>query len=98
MLHIVNLIPYGKENAITRTALCNITGLTDRDVRRRIAEDRKTSVILSVDGGKGYFRPTETEFEEVEVWIKKETARAKSTFEGLKAARDSVKKYGGCVL
>lgn len=91
MLKIVNLIPFGKENAITRTALCNITGLVDREVRRKIAEERRDHVILSVDGGKGYFRPTAEERKDVEIWLKRETARAKSTFGGMKAARAMVK-------
>lgn len=87
MLKIVNLIPFGKDNAITRTALCNITGLADREVRRKIAEERRDNVILSVDDGKGYFHPTCNEKKEVEIWLKKEKNRGISVFKAMKAAQ-----------
>ena len=91
MLNIVNLIPYGKANAISRVSLRNITGLSDRSVRHMIAEARTETIILSVDDGKGYFRPTKDELEEVQVWIKKETARANSTLKSIDSAREILK-------
>jgi len=92
MQNIVNHIPFGKQNAITRLELANITNLTDREVRRLISEARKETVILSVYGGKGYFRPTKDERREVEKWLRKEHSRAVSTFKAMKAARNFVKR------
>lgn len=91
MLNIVNLIPYGKANAISRVSLRNITGLSDRNVRHLIAEARTDTIILTVDNGKGYFRPTKDELEEIQVWLKKETARANSTFKSIESAREILK-------
>ena len=90
MLNIINLIPYGKENAISRTSLCYITGLSDRAVRDCIAEARNDWVILSVKDGKGYFRPTEEEKNDVEVWIKIESARASSINKSLYTAKKMI--------
>lgn len=90
MLNIVNLIPFGRENAISRTALANITGLSDRAVRDLIAEARNDTVIISATDGKGYFRPTEKEKADVEAWIKIETARANSVTKAIAKAKDMI--------
>lgn len=92
MQNIVKHIPFGKQNAITRMELANITNLTDREVRRLISEARTETVILSVYGGKGYFRPTQEEKTEVEKWLRREHNRAVSTFKAMKAARIFVKR------
>lgn len=54
-------IPVGRDNAITRHRLCEITGQNDRTVRQQIAElrakdDGSDMVIVSVSNGRGYFR------------------------------------------
>lgn len=49
-----DMIPYGRENAISRPELCEMTGLLDRQVRRQIAElraedsDRQCGIIARV--------------------------------------------------
>ncbi len=91
MLNIVNIIPFGKDNAISRTALCHITGLSDRAVRDAIADARNEHVILSVRDGKGYFRPTEEEKKDVEIWLKIEASRANSINKAMETARKMVK-------
>lgn len=53
-------IPVGKENAISRRDLCRITGLSDRQVRREIAQLRLQDfdddmVIVSTYRGRGYY-------------------------------------------
>lgn len=54
-------IPVGRDNAITRQRLCEITGQNDRTVRHQISElrakdDGSDMVIVSVSNGRGYFR------------------------------------------
>lgn len=55
------MIPFGRENAISRKDLAAISGLTDRAVRREIAElravdDGTDEVIVSLSNGHGYYR------------------------------------------
>lgn len=89
-MNIVELIPYGKENAISRSDLCNKTGLSDRLVRRQIAKKRRDYVILNLQDGKGYYRPTDKA--DIEIYIRQETARAKSIFWTLRAARNELRR------
>lgn len=54
------MIPVGRENAISRRDLCRITGLSDRQVRREIAQLRLKDfgddlVIVSTSRGRGYY-------------------------------------------
>ena len=53
---ILDAIPWGKENAITRPALAARTGWPDRAVRRSIEELRRAHIILNDQDGKGYYR------------------------------------------
>ena len=58
-MNIVDYIPYGKENAITRAQLCNLTGLKDRVMRKCLEAARKETIILNAQDGKGYYRSDE---------------------------------------
>ena len=55
---IIEYIPFGRENAITRRRLCHLTGLKDRDVRGQIQKEAEKDPILSRSDGRGYYRPT----------------------------------------
>ena len=52
---ITDFIPYGKENAVSREYLANMTGLDDRTVRELIEKARKDVPIISLK--KGYYLP-----------------------------------------
>lgn len=95
MVEIVNIIPFGKENAISRKELTRITGLDDRTVRELISEARTEVVILSAYDGTGYFRPTEAEKKEAEIWLNKEKHRAISTIRSLRAAKRFINEGRG---
>lgn len=61
MRKFLNDIPIGRENAISRQGLMVKWGLSDREVRRRIAglrtfDDGSNMVIVSDSRGGGYFR------------------------------------------
>lgn len=88
-MNILDYIPKGEENAISRQMLCKLTGKEDRLVRRMIAQARREVPILSF--GKGYFIPTENERDKAKAWYRKEAARARSIFWSAKAARE----FGG---
>ena len=92
MNNIIDFIPHGKANAISRTSLVLITGLSDRKVRDLIALERRNHVILNVQDGKGYYRPLPEEKADVERFISQETHRAKSIFWSLRAAKRAIKE------
>jgi len=88
-MEIIDYIPLGKDNAVTRRELVARTGMTDRIVREAIATARCAVPIIS--SGKGYYQPTT--WREVEGWIRQETARARSIFRSMRGAREYLKKY-----
>lgn len=54
-MNLLELIPKGNKNAISREELCRRAGITDRLVRRYIAElNGQGQIILNT--GAGYFR------------------------------------------
>lgn len=58
---IIDLIPFGHENAVTYKWLKRLTGLSKRAVRNEISKSRKENIILNMQDGKGFFRPLENE-------------------------------------
>lgn len=88
-MNILDYIPYGKENAITRSELVFKIGLSDRKVRNLIADARRETVIINLQDGGGYYIPTDRA--EIERYLKQETHRAKSIFYRLKSARRALK-------
>ena len=85
-MSILDYIPYGEENAISREDLKQITGLTDRQMRKKIEIARETTPILNFQGGKGYFIPTETEQYLVIRWIRQEASRRRKIEKGILGA------------
>ena len=86
---IEELIPYGKGNAVSRKWLAGATGLTDREARREIgkAREERRVVILSRSDGAGYYRPLPEDADELNLFIRREKARALSILKGLTAAK-----------
>lgn len=56
-MNIVDFIPKGSANAVTRAQLMLATGLDDRAVRDAIEKARENIGILNMSDGKGYFLP-----------------------------------------
>ena len=61
---IENLIPEGKENAISRSDLRVLSGLDDRTMRRQINQSEE----LIINNGDGYFKPSPLDYAEVMMW------------------------------
>lgn len=61
----------GKHNAITRGRLCRLTGMSDRSIRREIAELRERIPIVNLQDGKGYFIATENELIDIQIALDK---------------------------
>lgn len=83
---VIKCIPIGRSNAISRARLAEITGLGDRNVRKRIAEARQAGLlIVNSQDGKGYYFADTTE--DVKRQYKQDKARALSILARLKTAR-----------
>lgn len=99
MMNIIDYIPKGSENAISRTSLCMKTGLKDRVVRNLIEEARRNTIIISNNDGSGYWiypdDPTDEEKLMLERYVKQQESRAKSIFYALYPARMMVKEGAG---
>lgn len=95
-LCIADLIPFGRENAISRKSLvnkCILNGLVeedcdaDRKMRKLIEKARLDYVILNNSDGKGYYRPCKEEMEDLQKYIRQEKSRALSSFRNIKLAQ-----------
>lgn len=92
-IDIVKYIPFGKENAISREKLCAVTGLPDRSMRDLINQARKRTVIINLQNGSGYYRPTEDDMEDVLKYKHQEENRATEVFGNLQPVREFIRKY-----
>lgn len=55
-MEVICYIKAGRENAVTRAQLVNLTGLSDRKVRKQIEHYRNCGIpIMSASDGKGYW-------------------------------------------
>ena len=102
---IVELIPVGSGNAISRNLLvqlCVQNGLIDeslsvsgkdRLMRRLIEHARIDYTILNQSDGRGYYRPSKEDLMELQKYIRQEESRAKSTFKNLSMAKKLYEDY-----
>lgn len=93
-MNISEFIPVGKENAISRSQLVKLTGLSDRIVRDMIALERRNTAILNLQNGAGYYIPSESDRADIERYVRQEEARAKSIFWSLRGAKTALRKCG----
>lgn len=91
---IIDLIPTGRDNAISRdylVTLCVQHGLVkenlkdkDRAMRDLVGEARKKYVVLNLSDGNGYYRPTLKEFLDLQRHIRQIRSRINKEEERLK--------------
>lgn len=56
-INITDFIPFGRQNAVTRRRLAELTGLSDRNIRQMIEKARADgAVIINLQDGRGYFQ------------------------------------------
>ena len=92
-MNIVDYIPTGKDQAISRRRLVRLTGLSDRKVRDAIAKARRHTCIINDQDGNGYYIPKHKS--EVENYIKQETHRAEMIFYNLNGAKEFYNEMEG---
>lgn len=89
---ITDFIPYGKENAVSREYLANMTGLDDRTVRELIEKARKDVPIISLK--KGYYLPlVEEERQDVQRWLITQGKRGSAIFNSTEGAIKWLKEH-----
>jgi hypothetical protein len=93
MQNIIDLIPYGHENAISRERLCAIMGKPDREIRKLIEAARNSgAIIINKQDGRGYYQTID--LAEIEKQYRQDTARAMSILARRKTARKILKAHG----
>lgn len=89
---LLNIIPFGKDNAITRDKLANLIGYSDRKIRDNIHHLRMNGYVICSDSGhKGYWRPTKRS--EVNDFIIQMESYGKQCFMASKSAREYMKNH-----
>ena len=81
-MKIIDIIPYGKENAVTRDYLHKMTGIPDRDIRNAIKQANREleplgEAILSSSGRRGYWRTND--IDEMQQYLAESSHRREST-------------------
>lgn len=75
-MKIIDYIPVGHKNAVTRKQLVILTGLSDRKIRNMIQEEcNREHPILNMQDGKGYFQPAYDEMHLVRLYRAQENHR-----------------------
>lgn len=92
-MEIIQYIGHGKENAVKRETLVQLTGLTDRKVRQEIENARHGgTIIINNQDGRGYFIPTD--IEDIEKQYRANKRRALSVLNYQKYLRRELKAAG----
>lgn len=85
------LIPHGRRHAISRERLAAALHLSDREMRKLVAEAKKQGLMICNDGG-GYYQSDE--LNDIHRQYRRETARAMSILKARKPMRDVLKAAG----
>ena len=94
---ILDYIPKGQGNAITRAELCMRTGLTDRMMRDALHDAKLKTPVLNMQDGRGYFIPdmnTENDRLILQKHVRQEESRIKSTIAPLEIERQTLRNFG----
>lgn len=97
-MNILDYIPYGKENAVSRERLAGLYGggeHGDRRARKAIESARKTHVILNLQDGSGYFQPKDTDNDLVAKQYRQTNNRANSINRQRRALRKWQREHSG---
>lgn len=75
---VIEYIPAGRENAITRKELQTLTGLSDRESRRQVEDLKESTPIINLQNGEGYFVPTFDDVLDAKRYVHQEKARIRA--------------------
>lgn len=86
---LLEVIPYGEENAISMTELSCILGITPRNVRSLVFKARVSgNIIAGTD--EGYFIPVS--LEEMQKYYRHAVARIKSCSQAIKPVKERIRR------
>ena len=87
---IENLLPVGKENAISGKDLLKLTGCSSiRDLQCRIAEEREQGAVICSGSQCGYWKPKNRQ--EIQEFVHNMDARATNILKAVRSAKDVLK-------
>ena len=90
---VINLLGFGRKNALSRATLAALTNMTDRKVRRAIESARRDGlIIISAEDGSGYY--FSNDLDEIERQYRIDHARAMALLYRLKTMRKILRKAG----
>ncbi len=91
---MIEYIPKGKSERISSSLLSVLTNKSEREMRKKIEELRKTEAIMSSVDTFGYWLPTEDEagVKEAEAFIRQRAAVAKSYLRSCKGAQAFIER------
>lgn len=93
---LLRAIPYGHENAVTRSKLVWLLDMSDRKVRELIEQARRQGeIIINRQDGNGYYRSDD--IDEMERQYRQDTSRALSILARRKTLRRRLKEAGRSV-
>lgn len=91
---ILDLLPEGKENAISTVDLVRLAGCKSaRDLQERIAYERNHGAVICSGSGRGYWKPKDRQ--EIQEFVRTMDARALNTLRAAKSARAVLKIPSG---
>lgn len=91
---IMDILPVGKENAISTADLVKITGCTSsRDLQERIAFERNAGAVICSGSGSGYWRAKNRQ--ELLEFVHCMDARAKNTLAATRSAKRALQLPDG---
>lgn len=92
-MSVTDYIPVGRENAVSRSYLAAMLGVSDRKMRKMIEDERRAGeIILNAQDGKGYYMTDD--LDEMERQYQQDTARAMAILTRRKALRARLKAAG----
>ncbi len=98
-IEIIGFIPAGRQNAVSRTDLKRLTGISDdRKIRDLIKQANRIlaaegRAILSSSGTKGYW--ITDDIKEMEAYLEESSRRSKTQYQNDDPIRQLVRRKGG---
>ena len=93
ILNVIDYIPVGHKNAVTRQYLITMTGFSDRTVREMIEKECTSEhPILNMQDGKGYFQPAADEMHLVKLYLAQENRKKLSEIKKYARSQNEVEK------
>lgn len=92
-LKIYDLLPEGKENAISTAELCGIVSVTPRELQKMIERERRYGALILSSTKGGYFKSNDRA--ELSEFVRTLNNRARNTIASLQGAKDALDRLDG---